>query len=197
MVDCASCDKKSCARGEPCIVGGALKSRAVKEYKKKENLALYQKSSSLEVEAYMKYPRVKELIRLAEEMKWKKLGIAFCIGLSEEARRLEELLISHGFEVHSVVCKVGGVGKRELSLDRKDEETVCNPILQAMVLNETRTDLNIIMGLCVGHDILFQTNSKAPTTVLVVKDRVLAHNPVGALYSRYHFKALMGKKSEK
>lgn len=172
-----------------------MKKFAFREYHKTGNLKLYRKSSSLEVEGYMKYPRVKELIRLAEEMGWNKLGIAFCIGLSEEAKKLQEVLESHGFEVHSVVCKVGSVKKEKFSLPGKNH--ACNPILQAMVLNEVRTDLNILVGLCLGHDILFQRYSKAPTTTLIVKDRVLAHNPVGALYSRYHFKKLKGEKVEK
>lgn len=140
----------------------------------------------------MKYSRVKELILLAEEMGWKKLGITFCIGLSEEAEKLQSILKSKGFEVHSVVCKVGSVKKSELALPQKDGESACNPILQAMTLNGIGTDLNVIVGLCLGHDILFQENSDAPTTTLVVKDRLLAHNPVGALYSRYHFKKLLG-----
>jgi len=189
MVNCASCVEKACSKGAPCPVGKLMKELAFKEYHKANNLKLYQKSSSLEVEGYMKYPRVEELIRLAEEMGWNKLGIAFCIGLSEEAKKLHEVLESHGFEVHSVVCKVGGVEKEKFSLPEKNH--ACNPILQAMVLNEAGTDLNIIVGLCMGHDVLFQVYSKAPTTTLIVKDRVLAHNPAGALYSRYHFKKLM------
>jgi len=164
-----------------------VKKSALEKYNK--NLELYQKSSALEVEGYMKYPRVKELIRLAEEMGWKKLGIAFCIGLSEEAKKLHEVLESHGFEVHSIVCKVGGVKKEKFSLPEKDH--ACNPILQAMVLNQVGTDLNIIVGLCIGHDVLFQVYSEAPTTTIIVKDRVLAHNPAGALYSRYHLRKLM------
>ena len=32
---------------------------------------------------------------------------------------------------------------------------MCNPILQAEKLNEQQTDVNIVMGLCVGHDSLF------------------------------------------
>ncbi len=195
MVSCAFCEKKSCARGEPCPVGLPLKKHAVGEYRKRANSRLYRKSSALEIEGYMKYPRVRELIELAKDMGWKKLGIAFCIGLSEEARKLQEVLETHGFEVHSVVCKVGSVKKRELGVSRRDDETACNPILQAMVLNQVKTDLNIIVGLCLGHDILFQRYSEAPTTTLVVKDRVLAHNPLGALYSRYHLKKLMGRKS--
>ena len=190
MVNCVSCVEKACSRGIPCPVGESLKKFAFKEFRKAGDLKLYQKSSSLKVEGYMKYPRVKELIRLAEEMGWNKLGLAFCIGLSEEAKKLQEVLESRGFEVHSVVCKVGGVKKEKFSLPGKNH--ACNPILQAMVLNEVGTDLNIIVGLCLGHDILFQRYSKAPATTLIVKDRVLAHNPVGALYSRYHFKKLMG-----
>ena len=45
------------------------------------------------------------------------------------------------------------------------------------------TDFNIVIGLCVGHDTLFLRHSHAPTTVMIVKDRVLAHNPVAALYT--------------
>ena len=198
MVACASCKEKVCSRGGPCPVGEPMKESALREYGKKSNLRLYQKSSSLEVEGYMKYPRVQETIRLAGEMGWRKLGIAFCIGLSEEAQRLQEILESHGFEVHSVVCKVGGVEKKKFSLPKHGErDHACNPILQAMVLNEVGTDLNIIVGLCMGHDVLFQIYSKAPTTTLIVKDRVLAHNPAGALYSRYHLRKLMKKSTKR
>ena len=59
---------------------------------------------------------------------------------------------------------------------------MCNPILQAELLNGQKTEFNIALGLCVGHDSLFYKNSQAMVTTLVVKDRVLAHNPVGALY---------------
>jgi len=62
-----------------------------------------------------------------------------------------------------------------------------NPILQAEVLNNEKTDLNIMMGLCVGHDILFLKHSKAETTPLVVKDRATGHNPIAALYQSQGF----------
>lgn len=63
----------------------------------------------------------------------------------------------------------------------------CNPILQAEVLNREKTALNIMMGLCIGHDILFLKHCKAETTPLVVKDRSLGHNPVAALYQGQGF----------
>jgi len=67
-------------------------------------------------------------------------------------------------------------------------EAMCNPVAQAMYLNKQKTDLNLIVGLCIGHDILFAKYSNAPVTTLVVKDRVLTHNPLGAIYSRYYLK---------
>ena len=59
---------------------------------------------------------------------------------------------------------------------------MCNPIGQAIFLNEAKTELNIILGLCVGHDSLFIKYSKAPVTVFAVKDRVLGHNPLAVIY---------------
>ena len=59
---------------------------------------------------------------------------------------------------------------------------MCNPIAQARLLNSRPTDFNIALGLCVGHDSLFYKHSDALVTTLVAKDRVLAHNPCGAIY---------------
>ena len=59
---------------------------------------------------------------------------------------------------------------------------MCNPIAQAVLLNEQKTQLNIVVGLCVGHDSLFYKYSDAMVTTLITKDRVLAHNPAGAVY---------------
>lgn len=62
------------------------------------------------------------------------------------------------------------------------------PYLQARILSREKTDLNIATGLCVGHDALFCKYSAAPVTTLIVKGRVLGHNPVAALYSHYYKK---------
>ena len=58
-------------------------------------------------------------------------------------------------------------------------EPMCNPISQAELLNRHGCELTVLMGLCVGHDSLFFRYSTGLVTVLVVKDRVLAHNPIG------------------
>ncbi len=121
-------------------------------------------------------------------MGYERLGMAFCVGLEGEARQIGDLL-QKDFKVDSVCCKVCGIDKSEFNLeqiDKKSFEVMCNPVGQANILNEKKTELNIIVGLCMGHDILFTQNSQAPVTTLVVKDRVLAHNPLGAIYSRYY-----------
>ena len=123
-----------------------------------------------EVEGYRQWPRVMELIEFSRRMGFRHLGVAFCAGLREETRTLCRILESYGFEVSSVVCTVEGG---------------CNPVGQAMSLNYVGTELNIIMGLCMGHDVLFSKFSKAPVTTLVVKDRVTCHNPVAPLVCRY------------
>jgi uncharacterized metal-binding protein len=91
--------------------------------------------------------------------------------------------------VCTVCCKVGSFDKERLGL-RDDEkvspgeyEALCNPVAQAALLAKAGTQLNVVVGLCVGHDSLFFAHSEAPVTVLVAKDRVLGHNPVAALYN--------------
>ena len=134
-------------------------------------------------------PRIMEIIEFAERMAYHRLGLAFCIGLRKEAREVEKLFVSKGFEVVSSLCKIGRTSKESIGV-RGDQqirigafESMCNPIAQAYVLNAAETDFNVLMGLCVGHDSLFFKYSQAPCTVFAVKDRVLGHNPLAAIYT--------------
>jgi uncharacterized metal-binding protein len=111
--------------------------------------------------------RIEEIMSFAEEAGYKKIGIAHCISVTREAIQLEKMLEKH-FEVVKVDCKVGRIPKRDLI--GMGWGPVCNPILQAKILMEAKTDLNIVMGLCVGHDILFAKYSEAPSTTLLIKD---------------------------
>ena len=137
--------------------------------------------------------RILETVEFCKKMGYKKLGMAFCIGLYKEAKALNSILESHGFEVVSVICKAGctdksliGISSEEKIAKNDTHESMCNPVAQAMILNAEGTDFNILLGLCVGHDSMFIQNSKAPITVLAVKDRLLGHNPLAALYSNYY-----------
>jgi len=139
--------------------------------------------------------RLEEIIEFSKQAGYKKLGLAFCIGLADEAMVVADIL-KQVFQVESVCCKVAGVDKDKYGMSKitADKfEVACNPVAQAKVLNRAGTDLNIQLGLCLGHDLLFQKYSEAMITVLAVKDRVLGNNPLAAVYSSYWRKKLMGK----
>lgn len=184
-MNCAKCDERGCyLEGKDCT-GGRYDAEALYD---EEDLEALRVSTGIEGEFYMELTRVEELVEYARRMKYSKIGLAFCIGLAAEAQLLQQLL-SRDFKVTSVCCKITGEDKAQHGLRQVDPnryEAMCNPIVQANVLNREKTELNVIVGLCIGHDILFNKHSEAPVTTIAVKDRVLAHNPLGALYSRYY-----------
>jgi uncharacterized metal-binding protein len=182
--DCAHCDDSTCYQGKDC---SDFADEVREAYKDKDLGRLHAVSTAIEGTYYMQKSRLEELIIFARDMGYKRLGIAFCIGFASEARTLADIL-GREFEVSSVCCKCCAIMKEEYNLKKiRDErvESICNPVGQARALDEDGTELNIVLGLCVGHDCIFYQHSKAPVTTLVVKDRVLGHNPVAALYSRY------------
>jgi len=139
---------------------------------------------------HARWTRVEDTIAFARLMGYRKIGIATCIGLLDETNRLSLILKAQGFEPLSVCCKSGSRDKLDLGVEEADKvrpetfEPACNPIAQARLLNREQTDMNIIVGLCVGHDMLFSKHSAAPVTTLVVKDRVTGHSPVSVLYGQ-------------
>ena len=173
----------------------------LERYSQPEVRSIYLPATITEKEAYETIrgvrmavrPRIKEVVEYSRLINAKRLGVAFCAGLRDEGRRTVEFLEKNGLTVASVMCKCGSIDKTEVQVpnqykigDPDKFEAACNPLLQAELLNNAGTDLNLIVGLCLGHDIVFTQHSKAPVTTLIVKDRLLGHNPVIALYSNYH-----------
>ena len=142
-------------------------------------------------------PRIVELVDFAKRMHYTKLGLIFCLGLRKEAAIAEKILVTNGFDVVSAVCKVGSLPKSELGLREEDQlrpvghESMCNPVMQAAIANNAEVHLNILLGLCVGHDSLVLAHLKAPATILAVKDRLMGHNPLAALYTYDSYNAWM------
>jgi uncharacterized metal-binding protein len=189
---CAECEDRACEQGRDCSKGVAP--RAAEETYVGEDLRLLQASAEVEAEHYLAATRLEEVAILAKKLGVERVGIAFCIGLAEEARWVSRYLSKH-FAVSSVCCKVGGVSKDDYDLKHlrgEGRESTCNPAGQAAVLAEDGTQMNVVLGLCVGHDAQFYRSSQAPTVTLAAKDRVLAHNPLGAVYSRYHRETRLG-----
>jgi len=171
-----------------------------------ENLEFARQASLQEAEGYAGReagyaavrpvkPRIVEIVEFARRMGYGRLGLAFCIGLRKEAAVVREIFQTNGFETVSVACKAGAVPKAALGLSAQQQvdpgaevESMCNPVFQAEAMNAERTDFNVLLGLCVGHDSLFFKHAKAPGTVLAVKDRVLGHNPLAAIqqYDGYY-----------
>lgn len=186
------------ATGCPTVLKEDLVEKARREYGKEGVHEFARNASIQEGECYADRdkapyllhpvkPRILEICEFAKKMEYKKLGLVFCGGLAKEAGAVSGILTRKGFDVVSVMCKAGRVPKEEIGLKDEDKmyrgqfESMCNPILQAFVVNDAGTEFNVLVGLCVGHDSLFFQYAKAPTTVLAVKDRVTGHNPLAAV----------------
>jgi uncharacterized metal-binding protein len=220
---CAECKvtKKICSQEDghgpdfcPTIHFAEIINESLEEYKRPEIKEFARYATIQEGECYanrdLKHtslfpikPRVQETIEFAHKLGFRRLGIAFCGGVSWEARILSEILNEQGFEVASVMCKAGKTPKEFLGIgeDQKvrigEFETMCSPIIQAKILNASKTDFNIVFGLCVGHDSLFMRYSDSLCTVLVAKDRVTGHSPMAALYLYGSYYNRLGKEKFK
>jgi uncharacterized metal-binding protein len=196
---CALCSVRACS-AEPgsknppkfCVMPeeAELLQEIERTYQERKDIRDLAVASALtESSGYMRRTRVEDIMDFARRIGAQKLGIAHCVGLMNEAKVAMEIFAANDFAVHTVCCKVGSIAKEKVGLADEEKvrpgnyEALCNPIAQAALLAKAGTQLNVVIGLCVGHDSLFFMHSKAPTTVLVAKDRVLGHNPVAALYT--------------
>lgn len=128
--------------------------------------------------------RVEELASFARARGMRRVGIAFCVTLIKEAQELARQLQVAGLETELVCCRVGAIDYDEIGLPKAHPDhfaAICNPVAQARLLNQRQVDLVAQVGLCIGHDMILQQESKAPVTTLVVKDRVFDHHAIRAL----------------
>ncbi len=184
-MNCANCRDYACyTEGRNCA--GLSDDQSLGLYDDGDR-RIMEVAGAVEARHYMKMCRLEESVECARQLGAQTIGLAFCIGLAEEAR-LISAYFEKSFTVHSVCCKVCGTGKDKLGLEQikpGTREAMCNPKAQAAMLADAGTELNFTIGLCVGHDMLFNAASTVPVSCLVVKDRLLSHNPLGAVYSRY------------
>ncbi len=206
---CTACGSFNCYRQAAeypgfCLTAAITPEEAeeVKEVYRRDHEVSKMALAAAEIEGtyYGKLTRVEEIAAFARRIGAKKIGVATCIGLMDEAKTFIRFLDAQGLESFSVICKVGSVDKTEIGIPEEQKvqqgshEAICNPVLQAELLNREKSELNVIVGLCVGHDSLFIKYSEAPVTYLIVKDRLLGHNPAAALYtSQFYYKRLFQK----
>ena len=200
---CVDCGSIHCCRDEGeyppfCLTANMeedLLKEAMEAYEDPEDRRIAVTAAEVEADYYLQKTRVEEIVLFAKKMGFRKLGIATCVGLIAEARIAAGIFRANGFEVVGMACKCGAQKKTSVGIPERCDKVgdkMCNPVLQAKFLNREKTDLNIVIGLCVGHDSLFYKHIDGLCTTLVTKDRVMAHNPAAALYQAdKYYKRLM------
>ncbi len=197
MYTCGICSIHACKTGEkdkmpkncPCLEKDQdIIDKSRELYKDEENAKIAYQAALIESWGYCQKTRIEETIEFAKRCGYMNIGVAFCLGLHKEMKLLHNILTDNVFNVNSIICKSGSILKEELNIEDSQKfrlctyEPMCNPIGQALYLNKAKTDFNILLGLCVGHDSLVIKHLEAPVTVLAAKDRVLGHNPMAAIY---------------
>ena len=187
-VDCIICKDHQCIEGKTCNLSSQLNSEPVN----KEIAEMLNSSLDISLEDERILCRLSELVYFAIEMNYKKIGIAYCVDLYEPASIVAQAL-RRFFNVFPVCCKIGGKQLPDTMLN--NVKIACNPRGQADFLNMTGVDFNIVIGLCIGTDCIFNQLSNAPVSTLFVKDKSLANNPIGAVYSDYYLKEVTNTSS--
>jgi uncharacterized metal-binding protein len=178
--DCLNCPDQQCLEGRKCVLASQLESAE----ESNELKQMLDSTMDISLEEERTLCRVSEIVYFALGLNCKKIGVAYCVDLLEPAEIFTQVM-RRFFEVFPVCCKIGGQLLAD-PVEMKTKKIACNPKGQAEVLNKIGVDLNIIIGLCIGADCIFSKLSDAPVTTLFVKDKSLANNPIGAVYSDYY-----------
>lgn len=192
---CAKCPSKLCVSGHSedgpkfCAMKTAADvfEEAHRIVEQPETRKMFRGVATTWKDTRLSKNRIEEIMVYARNMGFKRLGVVFCIGLSEQGEVVSAVFEKNGFEVVSACCMTGGFSSDDVGLSEDDKiykegrQPQCNPVGQALLMNKSQTDLNVMVGLCVGDDVIFIKHSDAPVTILAVKDRIHAHNPLAAI----------------
>jgi uncharacterized metal-binding protein len=197
-ISCSQCQKTPCLYGYPEGLPEWCQGRRYQDiieraragFFEPENLRIHIAAAKVIEKGNELWPRAQETIEFAKELGVRKIGFAVCVGLIREGRELVRYFQRAGFgDMVAVGCMIGGLKSTETGVPEEYSiryVVTCNPIAQAEILNRERTELNIMVGLCTGHDTLFLRYSKAPVTVFAVKDRAACNNPTAVLFSPFY-----------
>lgn len=178
-MNCTKCTSKNCRKLETCKLQSIDKKSIIEAYHINENQAIVQAAANLVDNGRAgTLNRLQEIIAFAKEMNYKKIGLAYCYGMEIEASIIQNLIKNEGINVIAVSCTVGGMPQNDINKSSSINKVSCNPLSQASQMNSEGVDFAVMIGLCLGHDVLFQKYIHADVTTLVVKDRVLNHAPL-------------------
>lgn len=177
-MDCTRCNSKDCRRASttPCQDNS---SQYIDQYQQPDNKQRTKAASSLIDNGRAgTLSRLQEIVEYAKIQGYNKIGCAYCYGMEKEATLLRQYLELEGFKPIMVSCTVDQVLESTIDPQKVSQTVSCNPLGQAVRLNASGAQLTLLMGLCLGHDILIQKNLAMDFTTFVVKDRVHQHHPL-------------------
>lgn len=180
-MDCTKCSFKGCRKSEPCVDRSTdyLDKYALPEYQ------IYTKTASMLIDNGRAgtLTRLEEIVEYCQLHRYNKIGVAYCYSMEKEALLLSNFLEQNNLKPTMISCTVDGIKESQIDPKKTNNTVSCNPLGQANILNSSGVEFTILMGLCLGHDILLQKNLNMDFTTFVVKDRVLRHNPLLGLPS--------------
>lgn len=179
-MNCTTCDDKVCRKQQTsCDRESFEKAEVIGRYKEAANSEIVKAAAELVDSGRAgTLSRIEEIIEFAKRMNYQKLGLAYCYGMEKYAKAIETLLTDEWFDVSAVSCSVGGLKQSEVNEASCIHKVSCNPLGQAEQLNAEKVDLTLVVGICLGHDILLNRTLIMDFTTLVVKDRKNNHAPL-------------------
>jgi uncharacterized metal-binding protein len=181
-MDCTKCNTKTCRTTEPCQSQKFDNETLIKEYHLPDNQKIIQAAAILVDNGRAgTLSRLQEVIEFSKSMNFNRIGLAYCYGMEKEAALIAQIFKESGFKTCPVSCTTGGFKQSEVNDNSEIDKVSCNPLAQAEQINNESVDFTVTMGLCLGHDILFQKHIQSNTSTLLVKDRVYNHNPIEAI----------------
>ena len=121
--------------------------------------------------------RVEHIVDFSRSLGVKRIGIASCLRYIKDASFLQGLFQKEGFQVPAVFCKVGGWQTKDIDIEKNTNWIICNPIGQAMILNELGCEIEVTLGLCMGHEMIFNKYAEGYVTNLYVKEKISHERP--------------------
>lgn len=182
-MNCTSCEDKVCTKQQTsCDRESFMKSEIIEQYQDASHSEIVKAAAELVDNGKAgTLSRIEEIIEYAKLMKYEKIGIAYCYGMEQYAKAIETLLTDEWFDVSAISCSVGGLKQSEVNNSSCIHKVSCNPLGQAEQLNAEKVDLTLVVGICLGHDILLNRTLNMDFTTLVVKDRKFNHAPLQGL----------------
>lgn len=182
-LECAKCKSYVCRAGradaapDDCPMLGDFPDH-LELYASDSDRSVAYHSAVIEAAGYCRWTRLREVVEYSRRMGYRRIGVACCPDMWREA-----LLTA--------------VYLKDQLLDARlpPERLECDPQGQAQLFARLETELNVVVGMCVGHEAIFIRAARAPVTCLVARDERFRHNPVAALYTAqsYSRSALHGR----